>query len=208
MSTATADASAPYTDAEVDQATALFLENHIKPVAQRTGRPAAALMDQYDTELLTAAICGYVMALRINAENPAPTSAVGDLRGPAAPDPRPGAARAAPHPRALPRRPLHRLSPAAPTPRPICRRRHPMDPVQRQQTIRQLLSTATAAQLRAALESVLDHTASAAQQGRDVTDHGIDGSRPDALVDAELQARSDLGDDIDSSLHAALQPWR
>ncbi|WP_446047556.1 hypothetical protein [Streptomyces olivaceus] len=79
-----------------------------------------------------------------------------------------------------------------------------MHPDQRQQRIRSLLLTASAEQLRAALESVLSATASA-QGERDVSDYGIDGWRPPQVVDAEFEARSGVGDEVDSSVLAALE---
>lgn len=79
-----------------------------------------------------------------------------------------------------------------------------MHPDQRQQRIRSLLPTASAEQLRAALESVLSATASA-QCERDVSDYGIDGWRPSQVVDAEFEARSGVGDEVDSSVLAALE---
>lgn len=79
-----------------------------------------------------------------------------------------------------------------------------MHPDQRQQQIRSLLPTASAEQLRAALESVLSATASA-QGERDVSDYGIGGWRSTEIVDAEHQARSGVGDEVDASLLAALE---
>lgn len=79
-----------------------------------------------------------------------------------------------------------------------------MDTQQRQQTIRELLSTATPEQLRTALESVLDTTASA-QRDRDVSDYGIDGWRSTEVVDAAHDARSNVGDEVDSGLLVTLR---
>lgn len=79
-----------------------------------------------------------------------------------------------------------------------------MDPDQRQQKIRALILTASAEQLRAALESVLSETLSA-QRERDVSDYGIGGWRSSEVVDAEFEARSGVGDDVDASVLAALE---
>lgn len=79
-----------------------------------------------------------------------------------------------------------------------------MHPDQRQQRIRSLLLTASPEQLRAALESVLSATASA-QRERDVSDYGIDGWRSSQVVDAEFEARSGVGDEVDGSVLTALE---
>ncbi|WP_217226062.1 hypothetical protein [Streptomyces anulatus] len=78
-----------------------------------------------------------------------------------------------------------------------------MNPAQRQLHIRSLLPTASAEQLRDALEQVLSATASARE--RDVSDYGIDGSRSSDVVNAEFEARDNLGDDIDGEVLAALE---
>ncbi|MFJ3182363.1 hypothetical protein ACIPJN_28805 [Streptomyces sp. NPDC086796] len=79
-----------------------------------------------------------------------------------------------------------------------------MHPDQRQQQIRTLIQTASAEQLRTALEAVLSATADA-QRERDVSDYGIGGWRSPDVVDAEFETRSGVGDEVDSSVLAALE---
>jgi hypothetical protein len=79
-----------------------------------------------------------------------------------------------------------------------------MDVQQRHDQIRQLVDTATPDMLRTALLEVLDSTLSA-QRRRDYCDYGIDGGRSTEVVDAEHDARSSVGYNIDSDLLHTLQ---
>ncbi|MCX4808950.1 hypothetical protein OG594_46720 [Streptomyces sp. NBC_01214] len=70
MNNNSATEAVEYTDAEVEQATSLFLEHHLIPTAQRIGRPVGEVLDELAEDLFTAGVLAYMLAARNAAKSP------------------------------------------------------------------------------------------------------------------------------------------
>ena len=82
-----------------------------------------------------------------------------------------------------------------------------MDAAQRQQETDALLGAASREHLVEAIRGVLDVTRGA-QRPLDVSDHGVGGWRSAEVVDAEYQARSSVGVDVEDAVLAGLKVHR